>query len=833
MGKIFLSHSSKDKEYVGYIANLLGKDHCTYDEMCFEYGMKNIDEIFKEIDKTSIFVFFISDNSLKSDWVKDELDLAEEKLKDSSHKLSQIFPIIIDNTITYADSRIPDYLKKGIGSYNIRPISTPQVAYKKIITQQKRLINNASISNNNSFYGRDKEILDFKKEFDSGKNIKCIVAAGIHGIGRRSYIEAALKNANIIEEYYSPSVIPLKKFDTIDDLIMRLVELGFGNFSWENIVSISDISEKINILTYILTEVQKYQEHIIILDNSCLIGFSGEIVYWFAKAIENIRGEITVSIASYNKLSLTFLRKNESYFQATLSTLSYPEWNGLMRIYGKLNGLELSNNDREYFKDVITGYPPQVITCVDQILEKGLSYVKDNLFNFLEATSSQISIVMSVLVEFSNSEKYYDLLSFMSKYGVMPYDIICDIFKIDEDYKDIFFKLMSLTLCKFIGATNEYVEVNPAICDYIQRGNYECSDKTENLLKEKVNNFNDSIQSKKSVDFEYFDNVKFYLKENIKKGQDTPENLLYSTIYLNSIYELYNSQEYDKVIDVSKKLKECGAFERYDMHIQETIQDYYCRALARQTRSEFYSEVEYFNDDEKYHKINYNFLRGFMYRNNGEYDKAVEQYNKVISKQANHRGALRELVIVYRFMEDYETSKEYAKLNYTREPDNIYNIVPYFEILAKKNDRSQDENESIEHMLKTINAIHKRKAISEYYEIHSLYALYIEKNIDSATAFLNHGIEQFKDSSYLLKNLFDCYEVSGDIENMKQTLEKLKNIANNKNLEKAIQLREIFYDAHLHKSPVTLKVRISNLNGFTEETKQRIYKKVEYISKKV
>lgn len=109
MGKIFLSHSSKDKEYVGYIANLLGKDHCTYDEMCFEYGMKNIDEIFKEIDKTSIFVFFISDNSLKSDWVKDELDLAEEKLKDSSHKLSQIFPIIIDNTITYADSRIPDY----------------------------------------------------------------------------------------------------------------------------------------------------------------------------------------------------------------------------------------------------------------------------------------------------------------------------------------------------------------------------------------------------------------------------------------------------------------------------------------------------------------------------------------------------------------------------------------------------------------------------------------------------------------------------------------------------------------------------------------------------
>lgn len=53
MNKVFLSHSSNDKEYVQYIAEQFGRDYCVYDSMCFEAGMKNIDEIFREMDNTS------------------------------------------------------------------------------------------------------------------------------------------------------------------------------------------------------------------------------------------------------------------------------------------------------------------------------------------------------------------------------------------------------------------------------------------------------------------------------------------------------------------------------------------------------------------------------------------------------------------------------------------------------------------------------------------------------------------------------------------------------------------------------------------------------------
>lgn len=58
MDKIFLSHSSKNKDYVRPIFEYFGGDRCVFDEMTFETGMQTLREIFKGIDDADIFVFF-------------------------------------------------------------------------------------------------------------------------------------------------------------------------------------------------------------------------------------------------------------------------------------------------------------------------------------------------------------------------------------------------------------------------------------------------------------------------------------------------------------------------------------------------------------------------------------------------------------------------------------------------------------------------------------------------------------------------------------------------------------------------------------------------------
>lgn len=166
MEKIFLSHSSKDKDYVRNIFDYFGGDRCVFDEVTFEIGMKTLQEIFKGIDETDIFIFFISNNALESEWVKTEILKAKQNLDNDIQKLSQIFPIIIDDTITYEDERIPDFLKNGFGAYNLRHILNYKVACKKIENQMIKLRMERELSVDkklNFFYGRDLEKNFLKK----------------------------------------------------------------------------------------------------------------------------------------------------------------------------------------------------------------------------------------------------------------------------------------------------------------------------------------------------------------------------------------------------------------------------------------------------------------------------------------------------------------------------------------------------------------------------------------------------------------------------------------------------------------------------------------------
>ena len=149
MEKLFLSHSSNNKDYVRPIFNFFGKDRSVFDEMTFESGMKTIEEIFRGIDSSDIFVFFISNDSLNSKWVSEELSYASQKLHNDKMRLSQIYPIIIDTNILYSDPRIPTFLKTGFSAYNLHHINNPKIACKKIESQLVRLRINSDLEYSN------------------------------------------------------------------------------------------------------------------------------------------------------------------------------------------------------------------------------------------------------------------------------------------------------------------------------------------------------------------------------------------------------------------------------------------------------------------------------------------------------------------------------------------------------------------------------------------------------------------------------------------------------------------------------------------------------------
>ena len=81
MKKIFLSHSSQNKDYVKIVADKFGKDIAVYDEYSFECGMKTFDEILKNLNNSQLFVIFLSSAALDSEWVKKELSISYDYLQ--------------------------------------------------------------------------------------------------------------------------------------------------------------------------------------------------------------------------------------------------------------------------------------------------------------------------------------------------------------------------------------------------------------------------------------------------------------------------------------------------------------------------------------------------------------------------------------------------------------------------------------------------------------------------------------------------------------------------------------------------------------------------------
>ena len=101
--KFFLSHSSSDKtRYVRYVADKLG-NRAVFDEYTFESGMETLSEIYRTMDASDIFVLFISESALNSEWVQREIVRSRNLL--DSEQLRRFVPILIDASVRHSDSR--------------------------------------------------------------------------------------------------------------------------------------------------------------------------------------------------------------------------------------------------------------------------------------------------------------------------------------------------------------------------------------------------------------------------------------------------------------------------------------------------------------------------------------------------------------------------------------------------------------------------------------------------------------------------------------------------------------------------------------------------------
>ncbi|WP_291145931.1 toll/interleukin-1 receptor domain-containing protein [Flavobacterium sp. UBA7680] len=762
MAKAFLSHSSIDKKrYVSIVHKYLGQSKCIYDEVSFEEGMKNYEEILSGLDRSDLFVLFISNDSLDSEWVQKEILNSYDKLKKG--ELQRIFPIIIDENITYKDHRIPDWMRK---EYNIQYISRPKLAARRI---NQRLI---EISwqyhplvkeKNNLFVGRNQQISEFEERFDSFdlNAPNCVFVCGLEKIGRKSFNKKALIKCSIIKESYEFTKISLDINESVEDFILKLYDLGFSEEIDIKNLMFKTIDEKLSLINQLLIDINKAKEIIQVIDNGCIVSPSGELADWFDSIINSFTEHddyLYFNIISKYRFYKAY-NLNKKIYHINLSELDPKERIGLLKRYANLFEIVLDEEAIDIFKNTLQGFPEQIFYCIDIIRAQGINYLKENSYLIVEYNTEKVK---ELIKQYEENTESLNLLLLLSEFDFISIDFLNEFISLSENYIGLIKEFIINGICEHLGASKEYIRLNDGIRDYISRTRTSMPREFKDIIKKHTEAFVNSIEESDND----LSEVVYTIRNSLKNGIAVPNEYLIPSHFLKTINELYDKgKKYHTIIELADRVLENSTF--MDKHILNEITYMLCLSLARIGSSDrFFKEVGNLKKEDRY------YLLGFYFRLSGNIGLAKENIEKFLNIKKNSIKGRRELVQIYIDIEDFENAFSYAKEIYDYEKLNPYNILAYIRCLFKV--KTDNYKLTIEELINDLKLINTDISNEMYYSVKAEYISTFENDRDTALAIIDECIGRFPDTPFPLLTKIEICEKFRLPELMVETLHKLK-----------------------------------------------------------
>ncbi|RXK07318.1 toll/interleukin-1 receptor domain-containing protein [Halarcobacter bivalviorum] len=806
--KVFLSHSSSDKEqFAKKIADNLGS-FVIYDEYSFEEGMITFDEITTNLkNNTNLFVILLSDKALNSEWVNKELSIAYNEL---GNNIKRIYPIIIDTKIDHTDERIPIWLRQN---YNIKPV----LKVGKITTLIKRRLRELKWENNtklelfdNLFVGRNEQSqLVEERVFNIDVHMpNAIFAMGLPKIGKKSFLKYVIKKTQSqYKKSYEFPIIYMDDTKSIEDFILLIDDLDFTiNRIERESLSLMTIEEKVEISISLLIELNKHKELLLVEDMGSIITHNGEITNWFHQIIDKLKDEkedIYLIVASRFSCFRN-LKIDEYILKVKIDELEQKERVGLLQEYIKIFKIDdkVTREKIKKLSGLLKGYPEQVKYLAQRLNETSFEEVFNESNDIVEFNDDK---VYELINKYQKGTKDFDLLLLLSHIDMISYELLDSILKEEkqDDYYEILEKFFIESICERFGTQKEYFRVNDVIRNHLNRLNHNIPKTFVKKLNENLTNFIEESKFEDSNLTDFF----YYINQALIKGKSIPDKYLLPSHFLKTIAQSYNSQQYNIVISIAKKI--LNRKEYIDEFIIQEVRHYLCSSYAKKRDKRFFDEIQYIdNQSEK------EFLLGFYFRLTGKFQKSIEHYNNAIEIREKFSRAKRELVQIYMNVYEFEKAFSQAKLNYNTWKNNVYHIHAYCMCIFYT-DKDRDYKEELNNLIKKLSlSCYNDRVTQMYQECKALYFAYYENSMGKALDVIDNSIKEFPDSMYPLFTKFDILEHFQKKDRLKKLYLKIEEHLSKHNdlMVTAKEVRKIVY---LVK------------NGKQEESK-KVYNKLKF-----
>ncbi|TBW33384.1 toll/interleukin-1 receptor domain-containing protein [Azotobacter chroococcum] len=818
--KAFLSHSSADKEsYVGIVASRLTDEDIVYDEVSFEFGEQTINEIIRGLDESTVFCLFISNKSLDSEWVRQEIDGASVRL--ASGSLKYIYPIVIDRGVAHDDPRIPKWLREN---YNLRLVTRPVIAARRI--QQK--LRQASWAKHpkirereRAFVGRNKHIEAFERRFDDYSQPKPVlsVVGGPPSIGRRTLILNALRKLALTGPDKDFPVLPLDRHASIEDFILRLLDLGASDASYADLnLTERLLDEKVAIAVGLLKDLATLKERVIVLDEGCLVTFERKLAPWFEAIVSNadLAGKPLIFIASRwapNPGSTRHL--SQVVFSCTLGELDPSERRRLFARLLEIEEIALSNEDFEAFADLLHGFPDEVFFAVDLVARFGVRGALDRSHEIVEFNGEKASMLLR---PFQENEAVLNVIRLLAQSEIFSVEFLCQVFKEDQ-LVHVIGDLVSEHVCELIGAEGEFVRLVDSVRDYVKRNDLSLAPE----LREAVNTaIEHDIQHGNWNEYDS-SRVAFLVKNALASGQNLEPRLLIPSHILRTIKELYYDRgSLRRAVELADVLL---AKERnLDPQLVQDVRYYLCLVLARLRDPRVLEEAQRIHGDE------HHFILGYYYRLVGRQRDAIERLTRVVAEAFVGVRAKRELVEVFLQMEQYDEARELARKNYEENRTNQFHIHAYFRALVLGSNPEQyfAQLEELCAELEAVGSERSRQMAMIGRALISARCAHDHRSLD----LIDDAIAAFPRVIYPVLAKFDIglsFRSEADMQDALRRLETLANEGVNLSI-KTLAVHRAYLAAVQGDLPTAQSRAAEVAKHFTDEARTRLLEKLEALA---
>jgi tetratricopeptide (TPR) repeat protein len=771
--KAFLSHSSKDKQFVREVAKNLGNLQIEYDEYTFEYVL-NAEAIRRALARSDLFVLFLSENSINSSFVKEEI-LATLEAR-ARGQIKQVLIFAIDNT-SYRS--LPVWLRE----INVVQHMGNEKACARKIQATLISLDTETTGRAETYLGREEDEKDLRKALAAAPGIAPVAlhAVGHFGIGRKTFLRQTL--GKLYPRDYQVFVeIPLQAFEGPEELYRRLYDLHFvssleqktNDFAAFANLPQSEQNEK---LADILTELSQNGEFVLIDDQNGVYTDEGYYHPYMEALIKLVVGSPKPVIGFVQSRMMPFAarEKHRGSYHRFLKTLSDESIKELLSFSLKEAQIDFTQEQLDELAEFLDGHPFNVRFATKAIKNYGLASFLADPRDLVEWKLRRAEDFLR-LIKLDNLE--CELVAAMSEYRFLPLEMFKTILE-GEEIETIARALRNLEDFCLVERRGDYFQVSAPVRDAVRRDKrFDRDDKWKQKLAGSI--------AQTLQDYKNEDHVPVALLESgvlaSIRGAKVPNfvaALVLPSHLLTVARSFYDKKQYKACVDFCRRAYDLQARLTLDARVE--VLRLWGLSLARIGDTVDLEKIltDLRAIDTRTARRNMLFLEGFRLRLRNDFEGAEEEFIGCWNLGRDNQSVNRELASLLCKQRRYSEAEGYARSAYRIAPTNPFIIDILAEILlGQAASGLRIDYSELERLLNELR-VYGDAPGSSFFLIRQAQAFARERKIPQALRAVEKAIERTPNllSPYfiraeILMSLSDIPGVERDLHEIDALLEK-------------------------------------------------------------